>query len=73
MKNNTEILELLKKDESVDLETENDILTIWFRKFFGTKKEFHFELNCKPIKGCKTDKTALKVIDEFLNKGFKLV
>lgn len=70
--NTQEILNQLKKDGSIDLETESDMLAIWFRKFFGTRREFHFQLNCKAIKGCKTDKAAMKTINQFLNKGFKL-
>lgn len=67
-----QILKLLEENGIVEMETEESLLTIWFRKFFGTEKEFHFQLNAKPVDGCKTKKTALKKIDEFINKGFEL-
>ncbi len=66
------ILKLLEHNEFVEMETEDSFLTIWFRKFFGTEKEFHFNLNAKAVDGCKTKRTALKKIDEFINKGFVL-
>jgi hypothetical protein len=72
MKTAIEILEILKKEEIIELETSQHILTIRFRKFFGTEKEFNFELNCKSIDGCKTDKTALKKIQQFIDKGFSI-
>ncbi len=62
----------LKKDESIELETEDSMLTIRHRKFFGTDKEFNFELNAKAVFGCKTDKAAKRKIEEFIAKRFKL-
>jgi hypothetical protein len=67
-----QILKLLEENGMVEMEREDSLLTIWFRKFFGTKKEFNFQLNAKSVDGCKTKKTALKKIDGFINKGFVL-
>ena len=69
---NEDLLKSLMKTGLIEMETEDSMLTIRYRKFFGTEKEFHFELNCKAVYGCKTKKTALKKIKEFINKGFTL-
>ena len=66
-----QILKTLEQEGMVEMETIKDILTIRFRKFFGTQKEFNFELNCKAVDGCKTKKTALKKIQQFIDKGFR--
>ena len=66
------IMNLLESEELVEMETDREMLSISFRKFFGTEKEFLFILNCKPIFDCKTKKTAIKKIDSFIDKGFKL-
>ena len=69
----TEILELLKENESIEMETQDHLLTIWFKKFFGNEREFLFQLNGKAVSGCKTEKTALKKIQSFLNEGFEII
>lgn len=68
----TRILELLKQDGLVELETQESLLVIRFQKFFGVKKEFHFELNAKAVDSCKTEKSALNKIESFINRGFVL-
>lgn len=64
-----QILKLLEENGIVEMETEESLLTIWFREFFGANKEFHFQLNAKPVDGCKTKKTALKKLTSLLIKG----
>lgn len=66
------ILKLLEENGLIEMETENDLLIIRFRKFFGSQKEFHFELNAKPVDGCKTKRTALRKIENYINIGFIL-
>lgn len=66
------ILELLKQHGLVELETEESVLVIRFRKFFGVNKEFHFELNARAIDSCKTEKAALNRIESFIDRGFVL-
>jgi len=60
------------EDGFVEMETEDDMLTIYYRKFFSQKKTWLFEYNCKAVYDCKTKKTAIKKINEYINKGFKL-
>lgn len=69
----SEITLKLEQDGLVEMETEDSILTIRFRKFFGSEKEFHFELNAKGDDGRNTKKTALKKVRAFVDEGFKLV
>jgi hypothetical protein len=69
---NNRILSTLITDGFVEMETDDSLLEIKFRKFFGQKEEFLFILNAKAIFGCKAKKTALKKIDEFINIGFTM-
>lgn len=68
-----DVLNLLEKDEIVELKSNESIVIIQFKEFFQPKKEFNFILNGKSFDGCKTKKTALKKITNFLNNGFSLV
>ena len=68
-----EILEKLRRESTIEMQTSEDLLIISFRKFFGTEKEFLFELNCKPIDSCKSIKTGLKKIEKFINRGFEII
>ena len=68
-----QILDLLKENGSVDMETEDSILTIRYQRFYGTEKQFNFELNAKAVDDCKTKVTALTKIQKYLELGFKLV
>jgi hypothetical protein len=67
-----QILKLLEENEVVEMESNDDSLIIWFRVFFGSRKEFHFQLNGVPVDGCKTNSTALKKINRFISRGFLL-
>lgn len=67
------ILDLLVQNESVDLQTEDDVLTIWHKVFFKSKKEFVFQLNGKAVFGCTNKDAAIRKIDGFLNRGFKVM
>jgi hypothetical protein len=57
-----EILNILLKNESVSLSTNESVLYIFFKSFYLPEKEFLFMLNATPVYGCKTKKTALKKI-----------
>lgn len=67
-----QIIQELEEETFIELTTEDDLLIISFRKFFGTEKEFLFVLNAKAVGSCKTKKTALKKIEGFLQKGFEI-
>ena len=66
------IFKKLAENEFVELETEDSLLTIYFRKFFSTEKSYLFELNAKAIDSCKTKKTAINKISNYIQKGFVL-
>ena len=66
------ILGKLDEEGEVELETEDSMLTIRFRKFFGTEKEYNFQLNAKAVDGCKSRSTATKKIEHWINQGFKI-
>lgn len=68
----SKIFKILEENEFVEMETQNDMLTIYFRKFFGTKKEYLFQLNAKAVDDCKTKKTANKKIEKYISRGFVL-
>jgi len=65
-----QIMKFLEANGIATLGTETDVVHIYYRAFYDRKSQFLFQLNAKPIDGCKTKITALKKIDEFLNKGF---
>ena len=66
------IIETLNETGIVELENNDSIIVIRFRKFFGTDKSFNFELNCKPVFGCKGKATANKKITKLIASGFVL-
>jgi hypothetical protein len=68
-----EILDILKKEEIIEMETELSMLTIRFRKFYTQQKTFNFELNGVAVDGCKTPVTALKKIQKYVDQGFTVV
>ena len=70
MENAKYILELLDKNEICFIETERDILTIAYKKFFRPDKEYLFVLNGKATDSCKGRKTASKKIEKYIAQGF---
>jgi ribosomal protein S8 len=68
-----EILKILQDEGFVYMESQNDkMLNIYHRKFYGTEKEFLFELNAKAVYSCKTKTSALKKIQEYIDRGFAI-
>ena len=67
------ILKTLEKHESIALTNQNeDLLTIYYKKFFATKKSFLFQLNGKSIDSCILPKTFIKKLNAFLGNGFEV-
>jgi len=64
-----QIIQLAKKHGSIELETRNDLLVIYC-KCFGGKDSFLFELNGRGVADAKTEKTAIKKTQSFLDRGF---
>lgn len=59
--------------ESIEMESEDSLLIVWYREFFGVNKEYLFQLNGKAIYGCKTKQIALKKIEHYLRLGFEFI
>ena len=72
LKTAKEIIEFVKENETIELCSESNIVCIFYRKFYGVNKEYHFQLNCIAKNGCKTDATALKAVQTYLDKGYEV-
>ena len=67
-----EIIKFLKENETIDLCDGDNVLTIYYKKFYSQGTEYLFILNSSAIYFCKTEKSALNKIDEFLKKDFQI-